>query len=110
MDSIRNICSEDKVGTYVEHDLHMIGDTLLVSKSDIGMRIWTCKMLVRHKEVKRSVDDSYIHIITHTWVVRGTIVHHVGMMGFPQCALCGAAVNGRGYVLPLDLELAGTGY
>ena len=31
-------------------------------------------------------------------------------MGVPRCALCSAVPNGRRYILPLDLSLAGNGY
>ena len=86
-----------------------------MSKSDIGMWVSICKTLVRREKVNRKVDDTYMHIImvTHTgkfWVVRGTIVHHVGVMGIPQCTLCSAVPDCRRYILPLDLELASTGY
>ena len=58
------------------------------------------------------VDGTYMDIIAHTgyfWVVRGTIVHHVGVMGIPQCTLCSTVPNCRRCILPLDLGLAGTG-
>ena len=97
----------------MEHDLHVFGDTLPVSRSDIGMCVWTRKILVIHEKVNPKVDGTYMQIITHTgmlWVVRGTIVHHVGVRGVPQCTLCSAVPNSRRYILPLDLELAGTSH
>ena len=77
------------------------------------MRVWTRKILVCHEKVSRKVDGICMHIITHTsqfWVVRGTMVHHVGVMGVPQCILYSVVPNGRMYVLPLEMELAGTCY
>ena len=72
----------------MEHDLHVFVGTLPMSRSDMGVRVSIRKILVRHEKVNRKVDGTYMDIITHTgyfWVVRGTIVHHVGVMGIPQC-------------------------
>ena len=59
----------------MEHDLHMFMDTLPVSRSDIGVRIWTRKILVRHENVNRRIDGTYAHHYSH-WLVLGGPRHH----------------------------------
>ena len=53
----------------MENDLHMSGDTLPMSRSDVGMRVSIRKTLrLLRREKVRKVDGTYMHIImvTHT--------------------------------------------
>jgi len=75
--------------------LRVFGESKALSKSYIGIRVWTRK------------------VFGQFWIVRHTMTRHVecgDVARVSQCTLHSAIHDGGRYILPLAFELAGTEY